>query len=428
MSLSVLTVVHTLARGGTERIASNYARAYARLGHRSAVLAYVAGGMRRAELECEGVQVFAVGEDGTLDDGVAWALGQPWDVVQLHRFGWATPALDPLLDGLTRASSRPVVVDSNIFGKPDYSQAAQHIDVFLMPSRWQMWKWRKWTRLLVPRPVGVVLPSAVDLTDFSPLPATERTQLRQQHGFAPSDCVVGCIAQPSPVKWSPALFQAFARVADTRPHLRLAVTGLPDPYAWFVTDLPEPIRQRVSVLPLVEGNRALLERYSLLDVFASAGTMGESFGMVFAEALMCGIPIVTKGVVHRDNSPAEVIGPGGCVAANLNAFASCMGRVVDDPALRARMVAEGREHLRASFASDHLAAEVLRLAASVQTVPNAEREALLARDGWCTHVTEAQRRALQARMEGKAPTWQALARYVLHNPHFYRLWTSRHDA
>jgi len=70
----------------------------------------------------------------------------------------------------------------------------------------------------------------------------------------------------------------------------------------------------------------------------------EGFGLPSLEAISCGTPVVTFDA----GAAPEVIGPGGLLIADGDgpALMRAAGEVCDNPVLRARLAAEGRDHAR----------------------------------------------------------------------------------
>lgn len=100
------------------------------------------------------------------------------------------------------------------------------------------------------------------------------------------------------------------------------------------------VGDRTRLLGMVTG-RLKASLYQLAEVFALPSPQ-ESFGLVLAEAMVCGTPAVTtKGV---DIWPElEAAGAAVLAEATPAAFAEVLGRLLDNPALRARLSGAGRE-------------------------------------------------------------------------------------
>lgn len=98
----------------------------------------------------------------------------------------------------------------------------------------------------------------------------------------------------------------------------------------------------------------------LMDVYVSA-SLGESFGIVIAEAMALNVPVVA----FASGGPAEVIehGRSGYLVpvGDDTALADYLERLVANPKLRREMAAAGYQRFRAAFSADRMAVEMERL-------------------------------------------------------------------
>ena len=114
--------------------------------------------------------------------------------------------------------------------------------------------------------------------------------------------------------------------------------------------------QGVELLGRVSDNEKT-RLFATADVFVSSATGQESFGIVLLEAMAAGVAIVCsdihgyKGVVHRGDQ-ALLVPP-----RDHQALMKAIARLLDDPQLRARMGASGRERAR-QFSWPNIAAKV----------------------------------------------------------------------
>jgi phosphatidylinositol alpha-mannosyltransferase len=95
-------------------------------------------------------------------------------------------------------------------------------------------------------------------------------------------------------------------------------------------------------------------------VFCAPSLHGESFGVVLLEAMAAGTPIVASAIegyenVARGEREAALVEPG-----NVEVLRGALRRVLDDAALRQRLVAEGRARA-AEFSMERLAQRYLEL-------------------------------------------------------------------
>jgi phosphatidyl-myo-inositol alpha-mannosyltransferase len=138
-------------------------------------------------------------------------------------------------------------------------------------------------------------------------------------------------------KGLPVLLSAFEILGAERPGLRLLIAGPGD--AAEVLDLVPPgLQDRVVLLGQISDEDKVRMLHSV-DVFCAPNTGGESFGIVLAEAMAAGAPIVASDLdafrrVLRGGRAGELFTNGDPVG-----LAEAAGRLLDDPDRRALLSA-----------------------------------------------------------------------------------------
>lgn len=186
-----------------------------------------------------------------------------------------------------------------------------------------------------------------------------------------------------------ALLRAFVPIADADPDVDLVLHCRPiDPegidLGAEIMRMPEGVRERVKFTNAhdtfkglsVEGLAVL---YNAADIYMST-TGGEGFGLTIAEALACGVPVVSTGWAAE----IEVIGDGGVIIPPLYdsygrpvvthskfgmdwavpdpaAFTEPVLRLLATPKARRDLGDAGRLHVKRSFSWDVAAAEFIDL-------------------------------------------------------------------
>jgi phosphatidyl-myo-inositol alpha-mannosyltransferase len=138
-----------------------------------------------------------------------------------------------------------------------------------------------------------------------------------------------------PRKGLSVLLKAFEILAAERPGLRLLVAG-PGDADEQRHKLPAPLRERAVFLGEVTEEGKVRALHSV-DIFCSPNTGGESFGIVTAEAMAAGVPIVASDIdafrqVLRGGQAGELFATG-----DPHALAGTAARLLDDPARRAEL-------------------------------------------------------------------------------------------
>jgi glycosyltransferase involved in cell wall biosynthesis len=357
--MRILSVGIGLSRGGTERAMQNFSISYRRFGHEVAVLAWRDDGPRREKLEREGIQVILGG--AALEQGLRAAEDFKPDVIHIHRVGVANPTETMILRGLRTPHRR--VVETNVFGRVDESVGGDCIDVHMHLSAWSLWRWRRWAGRAGRDRVGIIVPNPVT-PDFARASAEEIRNFRRRLSIPQDAFVCGRIGQPNRASWHPSTLTAFRHVAEQDPEARLLLIGLPDALQPMLRKLPWGIARRVIMLPLTDVDSELSLVYSSLDCFLHAATVGESFGYVLTEAMLCECPVVTASTPHVSNSQVEVVGHlvGGVVAGSTRELPQATEYLWSHRELAARFAPHMREHVLSRFDADVVARQVLNVA------------------------------------------------------------------
>jgi phosphatidyl-myo-inositol alpha-mannosyltransferase len=147
-----------------------------------------------------------------------------------------------------------------------------------------------------------------------------------------------------PRKGLAVLLRAFCLIGAERPGLRLLIAG-PGDTDEVAARVPASLRDRVVLLGQVS-EAVKVQVYHSVDVFCAPNTGGESFGIVLAEAMAAGAPIVASDLdafrrVLRGGRAGELFASGD--AADL---AAAVGRLLDDRQRRAMLSAAASAAVR----------------------------------------------------------------------------------
>ena len=226
-------------------------------------------------------------------------------------------------------------------------------------------------RALRPRaPVRVVY-NAVDLARFAPDgPRMDLDAAAEMPPSAPGTVRVGLVATFGRWKGHDTFFQAIARLPRSLPIRAFVVGG-----SLYETDRSQlrraDLEARVSALGI--GDRVGFTGFAVdaasamraLDLVVHASVQPEPFGMVIAEAMACGRPVVaslTGGAAEIVRDGVDALGHAPGDAASL---ADRLAMLISDSDLRARLGRAARETAEDRFDRARLARELTPLYASL---------------------------------------------------------------
>ncbi|MHA6795992.1 glycosyltransferase [Pseudonocardia bannensis] len=206
----------------------------------------------------------------------------------------------------------------------------------------------------------VVIPNGIPLP---PLPsAADRSAARAELGLHDDEFAVGIVARLAKVKAHEVLFDAIAKLAPSHPRLRLVCIGGGEREA-ELRALADTLG--ISANVLFTGMRrdvpALLPGLDL----ACLSSRYECAPLSVIEAMAVGIPVVTADVgavrdMVTDGDEGYVVGIG-----DVDGFADRIGRLADDPALRAKLGKQARARAEGQFRIEDTASNFERLLTSL---------------------------------------------------------------
>jgi lipopolysaccharide/colanic/teichoic acid biosynthesis glycosyltransferase len=186
--------------------------------------------------------------------------------------------------------------------------------------------------------------------------------MREQLDIPPGDVVVLFVGRLTKDKGVMDLANAFSRIADDLPDVRLLIVG------------PDESRMRASLEVLWPQHRDRIHFLESTDrpqaVMAAADVLclpsyREGFGAVVIEAAACGLPSVASRIYGIVDAVEE--GRTGLLQrpGDIEGLVANLRRVIQDPALRQALGSAARDRAQREFQPAVLAASLLNLYASL---------------------------------------------------------------
>ena len=214
---------------------------------------------------------------------------------------------------------------------------------------------RTWLRSVgVTAPIEVLPTAGFALDRFDRL---DPSWVRPRYGIPPDAPLIITVGRLAPEKRLDVVLGAFAEIGRERRARLLIVGGGPEGRELRARTARLGLAAQVVFAGPLENDR-VLDCYAAADVFAFASPT-ETQGLVIVEAMAAGLPVAAVGA----GGVAEVVRHGDTgvlVELDARALAAGIRRLLDAPALRARLAEQGRLAAKA-YAIEALTDRLVRL-------------------------------------------------------------------
>jgi glycosyltransferase involved in cell wall biosynthesis len=324
--LKILTVVWSIGVGGTERAAVNYAIGYSKYGVDSKVLVLGEDSNRLIDLQQEGVDTFFL--QAEQQDVLTMLKNWGPHIIHLHNY---TPAYIPYLDKIKARDTK--IVETNVFSRPHYDQQYKTISLSMQLSQWGCWKYTKWMKGAAYTPEVTVAPYTVYKEKFTTPTQQQISLFLQSNEIPPGAFVAGRLGQAHPSKWDAQILKVVEQTVKPDNNIYYFFVGMPSIFIKEAKALPAFVQSRIRFIDAIRGDDKLALYYYSLNCFVHMSHIGESFGYVLAEAMMCNVPVVTMLTPYNDNAQFEVVGHnnGGICVTSTSDFAAAVLQLYNYP-------------------------------------------------------------------------------------------------
>lgn len=315
--MRILTIVHRLGIGGTERTVQNFVRQFQLAGHDVAVMTTLEGGVREEILAEWSIPTFigSKNDQEQLETALNAADKFQPEVIHIHRSGIPNEHESRILKHLKTGDRK--VVETSMFGRVDHTIGGQLVDVHCHVSRWNLWRWKKWMGRDAETKPAVFIPNPLDTDIFRRSTDKEIKKFRNSHGIPADAFVLGRIARRDSYMWHTSNIDAYAALAKKADNVWFIGIGIPENIDAQIATYDKSVSDRIVRIPTTSNDKELCTVLSSMNAFLHANPYGETFGLAPAEALLCEVPLLTVCCPLRSNGHLELtnFGHAGVIAS-----------------------------------------------------------------------------------------------------------------
>ena len=196
----------------------------------------------------------------------------------------------------------------------------------------------------------------IDLSEFHPATAKERADKRKELGIPDGCCAIGTIGRLAEQKNYPCFIKASVEIHSVRSNSIFLIVGVGEKEG----EIKELIKANGAekYIKLLGRRTDIPQFLGALDMFMFTSWM-ESFGIVVAEAMATGLPVVSSNT----SSLPEIVGDAGILVSpdNANGFAKEGILLMDDEKRRRDFGERAKVRAVSLFAVDKMISDTARI-------------------------------------------------------------------
>lgn len=181
---------------------------------------------------------------------------------------------------------------------------------------------------------------------LSPPDAGNVKAFREHLGIEPETFVIGRISRAVPEKFGLMLLDMYPYLHRINPTLKYLIVGVPE--ALNHHPVLKRFSDQIIVLPEIKDETELQTYYHSINLLVHSSQAGETFGMVVAEAMAAGKPVVVDKTPFHANAQIEIVDHAinGYVAHTPGTFAQSISSLASDSGRYAQFAS--RAHKKAA--------------------------------------------------------------------------------
>ncbi|WDF77626.1 glycosyltransferase family 4 protein [Mucilaginibacter sp. KACC 22773] len=345
--IKIIECADQLGLGGTEYALQLYCKYLDKERFDVTAVGLYKGGEREKLISDLGINVVVLNGDFEKFE----TLIRQTDVFHWHGYG----QVDNKLFAFLNKNKPRLIIQTNVFGHFEKSRYYDLIDFDLYISKMILVRRMKldkafadqyaYKRKVLPYPVDIDFLKGKDIEPG----VQEVIKFKQIHNIA--DCfVVGRVGRADDHKFDVITLIAFKEYLKYNREAKFLLVGATKNMKAVIKKLK--ITDSVVILNNTSDMRQLLTYYKAMDVFLAASNIGESFGMVMAEAMSMGVPVVTISTPAKDNAQVEVVDNGvtGFVSYRLKeTIARAINEISSNPLLAKEMGKNSIDKISCSY-------------------------------------------------------------------------------